>query len=79
MKATRGQIRSMEMVFPFKGIEGSNIIFEFGGDVEYEGMLVFDGSFIAEIPNREGKKKCVIRFDCKVSKNGYSVKTKEIK
>lgn len=80
MKATKGQIKSMSLVFPFKGIENSNIIFEFGSNVEYEGMIVFDGSFIAEIPNREGKKKTiVVRFDCNISKGGYSVKTKEIK
>jgi hypothetical protein len=79
MRATKGQIRSMEMIFPFKGVEDSSIIFEFGGDVEYEGMFVFDGSFIAEIPNGVGKKKSVIRFDCKISKLGYSVETKEIK
>ena len=78
MKATKGQIKSVSLVFPFKGIENSNIIFEFGSNVEYEGMVVFDGSFIAEIPNG-GKKKSVVRFDCKVSKGGYSVKTKEIK
>lgn len=79
MIATKGQIRSISMIFPFKGIENSNIIFEFGSNVEYEGMVVFDGSFIAEIPNGVEKKKSVIRFDCKVSKSGYSVKTKEIK
>ena len=79
MKATKGEIKAISLIFPFKGIENSNIIFEFGSNVEYEGMVVFDGSFIAEIPNGVGKKKSVIRFDCKVSKNGYSVKTKEIK
>ena len=79
MRATKGQIRSISMVFPFKGIEDSNIIFEFGSNVEYEGMSVFDGSFIAEIPTRVGKKKSVVRFDCYISKSGYSVKTKEIK
>lgn len=79
MIATKGQIRSMSMIFPFKGIENSNIIFEFGSNVEYEGMVVFDGSFIAEIPNRVGKKKSVVRFDCNISKSSYSVVAKEIK
>lgn len=80
MRATKGQIKAISMVFPFKGIENSNIIFELGGDVEYEGMEVFDGSFIAEIPNREEKKKIiVVRFDCNISKSSYSVITKEIK
>lgn len=78
MKATKGQIKAISMVFPFKGIKNSNIIFEFGGDAEYEGMAVFDGSFIAEIPNGVGKKS-VVRFDCNISKSSYSVKTKEIK
>lgn len=80
MRATRGEIKAISMIFPFKGIEDSNIIFELGGDVEYEGMEVFYGSFIAEIPSREEKKKTiVVRFDCNRSKSGYSVKTKEIK
>lgn len=79
MRATRGEIKAISMIFPFKGIEDSNIIFEFGGDVEYEGMLVFDGSFIAQIPNGARKKKSVVRFDCEIKKNSYSVKTKEIK
>lgn len=79
MRATKGQIKAISMIFPFKGIENSNIIFEFGSNAEYEGMEVFDGSFIAEIPNRVGKKKSVVRFDCEIKKNGYSVKTKEIK
>lgn len=79
MKATKGQIKAISLIFPFKGIEDSNIIFEFGSNVEYEGMSVFDGSFIAEIPNGVGKKKTVVRFDCNITKNGYSVKTKEIK
>lgn len=77
MKATKGQIKAISLIFPFKGIENSNIIFEFGSNVEYEGMVVFDGSFIAEIPN--GGKKETVRFDCKTTKSGYSVKTKEIK
>lgn len=80
MRATKGQIKAISMVFPFKGIEDSNIIFELGGDIEYEGMEVFYGSFIAEIPNREEKKKTiVVSFDCNVSKSSYSVITKEIK
>lgn len=79
MIATKGQIKAISLIFPFKGIEDSNIIFEFGSNVEYEGMSVFDGSFIAEIPNRVGKKKSVVRFDCNIGKSGYSVKTKEIK
>jgi hypothetical protein len=79
MRATKGQIKAMSLVFPFKGIEDSSIIFEFGSNVEFEGMVVFDGSFIAQIPNGARKKKTIVRFDCKVSKSGYSVKTKEIK
>lgn len=79
MRATRGQIKAISLVFPFKGIEDSNIIFEMGNDVEYEGMYVFDGIFYAEIPNREGKKKkSVVRFDCNISKSSYSVVSEEI-
>ena len=79
MKATEGQIRAIGMAFPQKGIENSRITFEGGSEVEYDGLKVFDGSFIAQIPNGVGKGKTIVRFDCEVNKNGYFVKFKVIK
>ena len=79
MKATEGQIKAISLHFPYKGIENSRITFEGGGDIDFNGMIVFEGSFIAQIPNGVGKDRTIVRFDCERKGNKYSVKAKEIK